>query len=387
MASQQKLQKARARLMMEAPYFGEIASGLRLAADEDLPTFRSEREALRYNPSWLAECSVAQIETVLAAAAMHRVLGHEERGVRRHDRLWQLATDYAVNAMLRANGFDLPELMRYDPRFQGMYAEEIYAELRQSMTIQESQEEGSEAPPPPQREDEHGREDRRHTQKGSGKSPSPEVSEMQEAAEELERARLERIFEKMRRREELPEGLERLVPRYFARRIDWREELRRYLGGLYKSAYRFSPPSLKHLYRGYALPSLHSEALEIVIAVDSSGSVDEEMLGDFFAEVESLMEQFDDYRIELLVADMKVRSHRSYGPGEILERKIEGGGATDFRPVFEWIERELLRPTLLLYFTDAAGSFPAEAPPYEVIWVLSREAEVPFGERIVLCRE
>ncbi len=381
-----RVDQARARLMMEAPYFGEIASGLRLAADEDLPTFRAEGEALRYNPSWLAECSVAQIETVLAAAAMHRVLEHEERGMRRHGRLWQLATDYAVNAMLRANGFELPELMRYDPRYAGMYAEEIYAELRQSMTLEEHEEEG-EAPPPPEREDERGREDRRHPQKGRGKSPSPEVSKIQEATEELERARLEQIFEKMRRREELPEGLEWLVPHYFARRIDWREELRRYLGGHYKSAYRFSPPSLKHLYRGYALPSLHSEALEIVVAVDSSGSVDEELLGEFLAEVESIMEQFDDYRIELLVADMKVQSHRSYGPGELLERKIEGGGATDFRPVFEWIERELDRPAVLLYFTDAAGTFPPEAPSYEVIWVLSREAKVPFGETIVLWTE
>jgi predicted metal-dependent peptidase len=376
------LQKARARLMMEAPYFGEIAASLALAADGDLPTFRSEGETLRYNPSWLAECGVEELEAVLANAALHRVLYHEGRKERRHGRLWQLATDYAVNALLAENGFVLPELMRYDPRYRGMTAEEIYAELQESMPMEEREEEGAEEPPPPEREEAEAprTRERRELRQMEGELSSTASG----LEEELERARLERLFEKMRAREELPEGLERLVPRYFSRKVDWREELRRHLGGLYKSAYRFTPPSFKHLYRGYALPSLHSEALEIVVAIDSSGSVDEKLLGEFVGELESLMEQFDDYRIELLIADMKVRSHRSYGPGELLETRISGGGATDFRPVFDWVEEHLDRPKLLLYFTDAAGTFPAEAPPYDVLWVLSREAEVPFGERIVL---
>ena len=128
----EKLQKARARLMLEAPYFGEIAASLRMAATPEIPTFLATGEVLRFNPGWIESLESEELEAVLANAAMHRVLGHEERRERRLGRLWQLATDYAVNALLVRNGFRLPEGM--------LYAEEIYAELRAQLPENEEEE-------------------------------------------------------------------------------------------------------------------------------------------------------------------------------------------------------------------------------------------------------
>jgi predicted metal-dependent peptidase len=370
--------------MLEAPYFGEIAASLRMAATPEIPTFLATGEVLRFNPDWLDSLESEELEAVLANAAMHRVLGHEERRERRLGRLWQLATDYAVNALLVRNGFRLPEGMLYDVRFSGMYAEEIYAELRAQLPEDEEREEEREEDREPS-ESAPERSERRSPESLS-RGRREERQSRSEGEEALERARLEEIFARHERGESLPEGLERLVPRYFSRCIDWRELLRRHFNELLKTSYRFTPPNSKHLYRGIALPSLHSETLEIVVAIDSSGSVDAELLGAFTAELESILEQFDDYRIELLVADSRVRSHRTLTPGERLEERLEGGGGTDFRPVFDYVERRLEPPRLLLYFTDGAGSFPADAPLYDVLWVLSREGEVPFGEKIVLER-
>ena len=67
--------------------------------------------------------------------------------------------------------------------------------------------------------------------------------------------------------------------------------------------------------------------------------------------------------------------------------KVEwcGGGGTDFVPVFEWIEKEGLRPTALVYLTDLDGRFPQSAPAYPVLWGVvnyrhGRKIEIPFGE-------
>ena len=379
---QERWERVRARLMTEAPYFGHIAATLTLAASEDLPTFQSRGETLRYNPSWLAELEEGEMMAVLANAAMHRVLWHENRGEGRQRRLWELATDYAVNALLAENGFELPLLARYDARYRGMYAEEIYAELLESMETEESEAEENEAERPYD-EAPTSREDRFPAWQQTGEKRES-LSAEESTTEALDRAFLEQIFARMEREGALPEGLERLVPRYFAHRLDWRQRLWRYLDAMLKSSYSFAPPNLKHLYRGIALPRLDSETLRIAVAIDSSGSVDEESLGRFLAELEEILLHFPDYRIDLLVADSKIRLHRELAPGERLGSTLVGGGHTDFRPVFDYIERRLEPPKLLIYFTDAQGTFPERAPLYEVLWVLNREGEVPFGEKIFL---
>ena len=148
------------------------------------------------------------------------------------------------------------------------------------------------------------------------------------------------------------------------------------------------PPSKKLLYEHIYLPSATSNTLDLVIAVDSSGSVDEILLGRFIAEVESLLETFGDYRIELLVCDAKIRSHRQFYPGEPVDFILKGGGGTDFRPVFEWIDLHAPTAPLLLYFTDLDGRFPDTEPFIDTVWITTeREKEVPFGESIFLTKD
>ena len=202
--------------------------------------------------------------------------------------------------------------------------------------------------------------------------------------EALEKESLEQLFIKMQEQNTLPKSLDRLIPRYFTNQIDWRERLGAYLDEFLKSSYSFSPPNLKHLYRGIALPRLYSDTLRIVVAIDSSGSIDQESLGKFFAELESIFLHFSEYKIDLLVSDFKIQYHKELTKGESFDTKIIGGGHTDFRPVFEFIEKELEDSRLLIYFTDGEGIFPTQEPLYEVLWVLRRDKEIPFGTKITL---
>jgi predicted metal-dependent peptidase len=217
-------------------------------------------------------------------------------------------------------------------------------------------------------------------EKEEEQASSPDVEELTEEMKE----RLEQVFQKLKRQGDLPKDMHFVVPEYFSHKIDWREFLYGYIASHAKTTYSFNPPNMKYLYRGIYLPSLSSDLLRIIVAVDTSGSVDEVLLGTFLGEVNSMMQQYPNYEIDLITADAKIQSHKTFLPGELLDYEVSGGGGTDFRPVFEYIDQHIDYPTLLLYFTDGQGTFPQYEPSYDLLWIMPEAVDVPFGEVVIL---
>lgn len=152
-----------------------------------------------------------------------------------------------------------------------------------------------------------------------------------------------------------------------------------------RNNYAFMPPNKKHIYRGIALPSLTSDTLSLVVVIDTSGSINDELLGSFIEEFKTIMQNFPAVAIELITADAKVQGHFSFQGGDKMDFPIKGGGGTDYRPVFEYVESNLPMSSMLLYFTDGDGIFPRIPPPYEVLWALSQNKnKIPFGRSIVI---
>lgn len=387
MTSLEKIQKAKARLMLEHPYFGTVASSLKLERNDELLTFTSDGEKMRYNSEYLDRLSVTEVEFVMANGAMHAVLQHQHRTSGRTKWLWQTATDYVVNGMLVKNGMQPPEYANYESKFDGMYAEEVYEILRAEMmdNSQHSMQEEEQQI----RESDDATVESLHMQKEYTPDMNAEDTQEEENADDQEemKEQFEQIFQKLKRQSNLPADLELLVPEYFSHKVDWREFLYGYIASHAKSTYSFTPPNMKYLYRGIYLPSLSSDLLRIIVAIDTSGSIDETLLGTFLGEVSSLMQQYPNYEIDLITADAKIQSHKVFLPGETLEYGISGGGGTDFRPVFEFIDREINYPTLLLYFTDGDGRFPDAEASYDVLWVMPELKEVPFGEVVSLASD
>ena len=193
------------------------------------------------------------------------------------------------------------------------------------------------------------------------------------------------LLEKEFKKGEAPSSIERFFKMDYFGKIDWREELKSALDRYFRDDYTLLPPSKKLLSYGIYLPSSISQTFRLVIAVDSSGSVDEELLGLFLSEINFLMSLVQNYQIELLVCDDKIHSHKTFYTGDSLEVELKGGGGTDFRPVFRFVEENFDDVKLLLYFTDLEGTFPNELPNYEVKWVSTTTKIVPdFGEVIYL---
>ena len=71
------------------------------------------------------------------------------------------------------------------------------------------------------------------------------------------------------------------------------------------------------------------------------------------------------------------RRHRGDG-------RDRGGGGTDFRPVFRYVdEHPELDPALLIYFTDGFGDCPERPPAYPVMWLLTEDGrEQPWGQSV-----
>ena len=382
----QKVSEAKAKLLVDYPYFGTLASRLELKPNDNIQAYLSDGVRFEYNDEYLLELSQEELSFALANGAMHAALAYENRQNGRVSWLWQLATDHAINTMLVANGLEAPMEVIIESRFEGMYAEEIYAILKDEIQNEEfdndesnetgfneenkkSQEQLRDA------EGNHDPDKKREQMQVENEYRKQEILAQEEMFEQFANDALE----KMNEQGNLPLDIERFFELIDSSKVDWRQELYQAIDRHYYDNYRMMPPSKKLLYTGIYLPSLYSDTLRLTIAIDSSGSVDEALLSTFMSEVEAILIHFPSYVIDLIVCDAKVQSYRQIVSGEALEVEIKGGGGTDFRPVFELIESELVQPSLLLYFSDTKGNFPEDEPYYDVLWIASEPLDVPFG--------
>ncbi len=375
-----KISQAKAKLLVDYPLFGTIASKLELISNDDIQAFKSDGIKVEYNSDYLQNLSINEMEFIFANGAMHASLAHEQRRSDRSGWLWQMATDMAINDMLVENGMDLPDAAQYRVRFKGMYAEEIYAELKadilrdvNSDSFNESNE-GSEV---------NGLEESSLCNT-SDQEFQNEINQEILQAEQLFGEFAKSTIESEEKADALPLHVERFFTLTCRGKIDWREELKHAIDRFYKDDYTLMPPNKKFLHVGIYLPSSTSNKFKLVVAVDSSGSIDEELLNEFLSELNFLMSTIPNYEIDLLICDDKIRSHKTFYNGDILEADVSGGGATDFRPVFDFIDENLQDTKLLLYFSDLDGMFPKDEPNYDVKWIVPKELESPFGEVIVL---
>ncbi|MEA2100941.1 MAG: VWA-like domain-containing protein [Campylobacterota bacterium] len=371
-----KISQAKAKLLVDYPYFGTIASKLELVLNDDIQASKSDGIKLEYNSDFFQELTLSEMEFVFANGAMHASLSHDMRKNNRSGWLWQLATDYAINDMLVENGMDRPWQSHYSERFCGLYAEEIYAELKDDILRDELEYEAEDV-----KDVDDSKNENEETQTEQNiKQITKDDFLKEQLFEEFTKATLESES----KTGELPLDMDRFFELNFDGKIDWREELKLAIDKFHKDDYILIPPNKKFLYLGIYLPSCVSNRFRLVVAIDSSGSVDDELLNEFLSELNFLMQIIQNYQIELLVCDDKIQSHQTFYSGDILECDIKGQGGTDFRPIFEFIESEFEDTKLLLYFTDLDGKFPKKEPNYDVKWVTSKENDIPFGEIIVL---
>ncbi len=116
------------------------------------------------------------------------------------------------------------------------------------------------------------------------------------------------------------------------------------------------------------------------IVIDTSGSVDDDLLCAFLAEINSLIVTMG-CEVMLIDCDAQVQQvslHRT----PIRNYVAKGGGGTDFRPALTALTQ--VRLDVAVYFTDLLGTFPEKAPSFPLLWAVTNDLSVPFGRKLLL---
>jgi predicted metal-dependent peptidase len=417
----QKLTRARVQLLLAQPFFGTLSLRLKLIPGS-LPTMATDGSRIVYNPAFVDQLKPAELEGTLAHEVLHCALGHQCRRGEREPRLWNEAADLAINPILIGNGFTLPAGALIDPAFATMSAEEIYARLLRKRTeggsaLKQAPQQtnagvgtatGSQATngtaPPDAKSDPPSQRAPDQDGQTMGEAAGPEPSrsggfgevvdatdEQGQTASPAEKRRQEHEWsiaaEQALRSAKAcgndPGGIERPVSESRQPQQDWRTILRDFVAATAPSDYRWTPPNRRYIASGLYLPSVERRGLgEVVIAVDTSGSIGKRELEQFAAEISAISEETQPEAIHVVYCDAAVQCVQQFGPAEPVQLEPKGGGGTDFRPAFEWVAENDFAPVCLIYLTDfCCDSFP-ETPEYPVLWVTDSRETAPFGETV-----
>jgi predicted metal-dependent peptidase len=408
---EQKLAAARTRLILDKPFLGALVLRLPLVQADPAwcPTTATDARKLYFSHDYIDALSLSQAQFVLAHEALHCALAHFRRREHRDKYRWDVACDHAVNPLLLADGLEPPPGTLYEPKFEGMTAEEIYPCIRSTDAEEPMDRHVYDAPavhsPPPdappsdssQGADNDGGdneadgdgqsgEEAQAPSGGSAPQPPPLSAQEREALAVQWQQRLAGAAQQAMQAGKLGGAMARLVDHLLQPQLPWRMLLARYITASARDDYSYSRPSSRR--SGDAImPSLRSGQVEMVVAVDTSGSIRDEEMAQFLGEVNAIKGQVR-ARVALLPCDAALAPGApwTFEPWESAEipKALGGGGGTDFRPVFEWVERSGRHPDLLVYFTDAEGTFPEAPPSYPTIWLVKGRKPVPWGQRIQL---
>ena len=154
-------------------------------------------------------------------------------------------------------------------------------------------------------------------------------------------------------------GGDRDLAELLAPQVDWREVLREFVqttcAGSDYSTYR--RPNRRYLSSGMYMPSGISESVgELLVAVDTSGSIGQRELSVFLSEIKEICDTVHPDAIRLLYWDTEVCADERYVGAECEDlaksTKPAGGGGTDVRCVTDYITKEEIKAQACIVLTD-----------------------------------
>ncbi len=422
------LAQDRQKLLMKLPFTGGLTMRLDLVpvSDVRLETASTDGDRIFVDVDFYSKLGAAERLFVLAHEVWHCALLHFLRRQNRDRLLFNVAADLEIHFLLTDEGFEAPFVLPHDPRWKGLSAEEIYERLLKKDGIRTNgqtsehikglgegqgfdrhldsgagagiENEGAGGAGDEGRADganegaagdAGGNEGRAASGANARKGFDPDYTpRIAAGAEERCRERLTSAVQQAERtRGTLPAGLKRIVEAVLRPEIGWKELLAQFVTSCYGGSRRWLPPARRHVWQGLYLQSRRSEKLRAVVAVDTSGSTSGD-LAKFFSELNALLGTFGAYELTVVQCDAAVGAVETFDDASPFDPnrkwKATGGGGTDFRPVFDYVEKHPeLEPALLIYFTDGYGHYPDRAPSYPVMWLLTRDGQEPPWGRCV----
>lgn len=372
-----KVRKARATLVMAQPFFGALALRLKVAEDPNVKTTSCDGTTFRYNPKFIDGLNLEQVKGTMAQAVMHPAMLHHTRRGHREEKKWQKATDLSINGIIQRAGFTLPPGELVDPKFDNQTAEHIY-------TLLPDEPEGDDG-------DKNGKGGGGQGCCDVGDAPGEngdKASESERKNEEVQwKIAVSQAAYVAKQQGKLPAEMERMLDELMAPQMPWKEILRRFMTERANDDFSWRKGNRRFISQGLYLPSRQSEATgEIVVCIDTSGSIGQKELTEFGSEIQGIIEEVRPSKTIVIYCDAAVNKVVEFGPHDPVVLEAVGGGGTDFRPPFHYLREKQIVPKALVYLTDGYGCFPEEHEvDFPTLWCINNDnVTSPIGESLVL---
>lgn len=359
--------KARVDMLMNAPFFGNLATRLVLVDATDwCPTAATDGKHFYYNRHFTAALNEEECIWLMGHEILHCVYDHMDpnrRGDRIHQ-LWNVANDYVINLEL-----ELAKLGRrirkeiievcFDHKYRDMMSEDVYDELykeadeegrikQMSFDMHMEHEEGDD-------EGSGGVGQEANVEDGT-KGPVPMTADEKEKIKQEFKSATMQAAKAAGDAGNLPNGVKRMLDQLVNPQLDWRTLLAMQIQSVIKSDYTFSRASRKGQESGFWLPGMdYEQSIDVAIGLDMSGSIDDIMSRDFLSEVKGIFDQYTGFKIHLFCFDTEVHNPQQFDDmnmGEFMDYELMGGGGTEFDCCYDYMKAEGIEPKKFIMFTD-----------------------------------
>ena len=378
-----KIARSKVRLMLDKlskgwGFYASVLYQMPMVEKSSLPTMATDGKSIFYNAEFTDALSEAELDGVKVHEAYHRILKHHLRMGKRDAELWNIACDYAINPIIIQSGLVLPEGALIDAKFKGMSAEKIYDLLKEDQGDDGNGGGGSGQPQP--------------QAWGNVEDQGGDMSEDQIKSEEATiNAQVVMAVNSMKTEAgKLPANIKEIIDEMKRSQIDWKDVLRRFVGGDQPEGYSYRRPNRRQWYLNEVVTPVSNKigCGDIVVGIDTSGSVSSVELSHFLGELNAIAESSGAESVTIITCDYDVQGVVRYERGDQIEDIVcKGRGGTRVMPVFDYIAENNINVDNFIYFTDMGiGDYPEHDVGYPILWVSSdmRGEEAPIGETTYL---
>ncbi len=371
----------------ECQFFGALMLFAKIHVTQSIDTAATDGKKILVNKKFFSSLKSSEQNALLLHEVLHMALLHTTRRGQRDPYIWNIAADIVVNDLIvRNTKFKLPRGAIVNKKYKDKSVESIYEDLLKN--------------------------DKYKKIKFSTKlldildqKSAQELDSNSEAISEVEKEEIESFWrdklEILKNADQydssndgqgnIPGGMEIEIESILEPEVDWRHALWKYVG---KTPADFDDLDRRFFYRGLYLEGLLTEALEVSVCIDTSGSVSDSLLKQFYAELKGILKSYPHVNCNLFYGDTEL-----FGPYPIesIEEtpKAMGRGGTSFKPFFKYLEKNENNlngsQKVSIYFTDGYGDFPTQDPADPTMWLVCKDGlesnKFPFGEVVRISTE
>lgn len=409
LSAREKLKKGKIKTYDKTPFFGYLVGHLTLIEREEIPTAGVDyRGNLYYNEEFVDDMDYEEAQGVIIHEVLHLALQGKTRQGMRDDQLWNIAQDIVINYIVKKNGFDLPvadlvpdasrERIELDEPFNLVIEdleeesfESVYDKLEDALPEQEEAPENMTFDEHNVGEDDSVPAPSGDEGEGGGEEESAVVGEGDKDWEDI-RNRAESMAKE---RGEMPAGMSDKIDNAKESDIDYRKLIQSRLTSMIPYDFDYSYPNRKSHSLGYYMPSMKKESVELVVVLDTSGSISDANLQEFLGEMQAMAESFQSVDMTVVQHDAEVQDVEDFhdvGSYDLSDLEIVGRGGTDHRPPLKHVDDNVRRSNVVVCLTDGYTSIPSDMPRSinTLIWVVNNhdvgEETLHYG-RIVRSRK